>query len=114
MVDDSLSARLVCGTALRQARPDYILLEAADGTEALRCASETPPDYAIIDMNMPGMDGLELASRLRALFPALPICLLTANVQNATRQQAKEKQLFFFGKPITQTTIDDMLLCLES
>jgi CheY-like chemotaxis protein len=46
---------------------------------ALRTASIAPPRVAIIDYHIPGMNGLELAAKLRAELPALQIILMSAN-----------------------------------
>jgi two-component system invasion response regulator UvrY len=51
--------------------------EAADGREAIRQALERPPDVAVIDLSMPGMDGLEVISQLKSRFSKLPIIILT-------------------------------------
>jgi DNA-binding NarL/FixJ family response regulator len=54
-----------------------IIAEAADGREALRKAHEHLPDVAVIDISMPGCDGLEVISLLRNDYPKLPILVLT-------------------------------------
>jgi len=51
---------------------------AASGTEALATARERDPHLVILDIMMPGLDGLEVLRRLRAADPRLPILLLTA------------------------------------
>lgn len=51
---------------------------ASSGEEALRIAREQPPDLVILDIMMPGMDGLEVLQRLRAADPELPVLFLTA------------------------------------
>lgn len=54
-----------------------IIAEAADGREALRKANEHLPDVAVIDISMPGCDGLEVISILHNDYPKLPILVLT-------------------------------------
>jgi DNA-binding NarL/FixJ family response regulator len=54
-----------------------VVAEASDGEEALRLAREADPDVAVIDISMPGLDGLEVVSRLRAIAPKLPVLILT-------------------------------------
>jgi two-component system, OmpR family, response regulator MprA len=56
----------------------YDVAVAADGTEALRSARERPPDLVVLDIVMPGVDGLEVCRRLRTADESLPIILLTA------------------------------------
>ena len=54
-----------------------VVAEAADGREALRQAAEARPDVAVIDISMPGLDGLEVVSRLQTEQPRLPVLVLT-------------------------------------
>ncbi|MBN1102272.1 MAG: response regulator transcription factor [Deltaproteobacteria bacterium] len=54
-----------------------VVMEAANGEEALNQARKKPPDVAVIDISMPGMDGLEVVSQLRSFLPTLPILILT-------------------------------------
>lgn len=61
---------------------------ARDGLEALAACVEAPPDLVLMDIQMPGMDGLECARRLRAQqregsLPAFPILALTAHALDA-------------------------------
>jgi DNA-binding NtrC family response regulator len=52
---------------------------AASGAEALAILGASPIDCAVVDVRMPEMDGLELLRRLRRLYPALPVILLTGH-----------------------------------
>ncbi len=54
-----------------------VAAEAADGREAIRKAGESRPDVAVIDISMPGLDGLEVLSQLRAYYPEIPVLMLT-------------------------------------
>ena len=56
----------------------YRVDTAASGAEALRLAMERPPALVVLDIMMPGMDGLEVCRRLREADSSLPILLLTA------------------------------------
>lgn len=51
--------------------------EMADGKKAVQRASENRPDVAVIDISMPGYDGLEVTKRLTDLYPDLPVIILT-------------------------------------
>lgn len=51
--------------------------------DALRLARESPPDLCFIDLNMPGMDGDELAINLRQLAPGRPIMLVAVTAMNS-------------------------------
>jgi DNA-binding response OmpR family regulator len=77
LVDDDPDVRTCVGEVLRIG--GFGLLEAADGTEALRIAETTlrPIEILVTDVNMPGIDGLELARRVRALRPAIGIVYMS-------------------------------------
>jgi DNA-binding NarL/FixJ family response regulator len=54
-----------------------VVAEAIDGREAIRLAGEVLPDVAIVDISMPGLDGLEVVQRIHAAHPATAILVLT-------------------------------------
>jgi two-component system invasion response regulator UvrY len=54
-----------------------VLAEAADGWEAIQKVHETLPDVAVIDISMPGLDGLGVISQLQHYYPKLPILILS-------------------------------------
>ncbi len=54
-----------------------VVAEAADGHEALGLIASSAPDVAVIDISMPGLDGLEVIGRIRAEYPGLPVLVLT-------------------------------------
>jgi len=56
----------------------YEVQTACSGPDALKLARDRPPALVILDIMMPGMDGLEVCRRLREAEPSLPILLLTA------------------------------------
>lgn len=53
--------------------------EAADGAEAIELAASTQPDLVLLDLSMPGMDGLAALPRLRAAAPGCEVVVLTAS-----------------------------------
>lgn len=59
-----------------------VIAEAADGREALRAVEHKMPDVAVIDISMPGLDGLEVIDRLHLSHPQLPILVLTMHDEN--------------------------------
>jgi DNA-binding response OmpR family regulator len=82
IVDDEASIREVLGQYL--AVEDFTVLLAADGIEALHLARTSPPDLVILDLMLPGIDGLEVCRRLRAT-SAVPVLMLTARGEEADR-----------------------------
>jgi DNA-binding response OmpR family regulator len=61
----------------------YGVVEAANGQEAFDLAREQEPALAILDVRMPGLDGVEVTRRLRAGSSRIPIILLTARIQES-------------------------------
>lgn len=65
-------------TALLRLEPDIeVVAEVARGDEVVRAALETRPDVALLDIEMPGMNGLDAAARLHAQLPACRVIILT-------------------------------------
>jgi CheY-like chemotaxis protein len=81
------------------------IIEASNGDEALTKTQTAQITVAILDLNMPGMDGLVLATKLFERFPNAKMGLLTANIQDMVRQKAKALGITFIPKPITEERI---------
>ncbi|MBW2277782.1 MAG: response regulator [Deltaproteobacteria bacterium] len=82
VADDDGHIREVVRYALE--KTGHTVLEAADGDEALKIASEQPIDLLVLDIVMPGPDGLEVCRRLRAT-SELPILFLTSRDDEVDR-----------------------------
>lgn len=81
LVEDDNDLREVVRITLE--RPTIHILEAPDGTSALRLAKETIPDLILLDWMMPGIQGLEVIETLRQDpdTAAIPIIMVTARDQ---------------------------------
>ena len=114
IVDDSRVSRMMARQYIAGLHADWIVEEAGTGEESLIKARHSRPDLILMDVNMPGMGGLAAAEQLRQEFPAVPISLLTANVQSATRERASAMGIGFVEKPITEARIAQLVATLES
>jgi two-component system cell cycle response regulator DivK len=67
----------------------YALMESETGEEALRLARERPPALVLMDIQLPGIDGIETLRRLRAdpVTAAIPIVAVTASAMTHDRQK---------------------------
>ncbi len=83
VVDDDTAARSALTELLRD--EGYQVRSAADGYKALGQLDEWPPDLVITDVNMPGMDGIELMRKIREKVDAVGVVVMTAfgSVENA-------------------------------
>ncbi len=102
IVDDSKLARIVVGKAVAAVHPDWTRVEASNADEAEGVINQGGVDLMIVDYNMPGCNGLELAERLRVRFADMPIALATANVQDEIIAKARAINVTFVPKPITE------------
>jgi len=83
VVDDDPTVREVVVSYLTRA--GLVVDEAGDGAEGLHLAQATPPDLVVLDLMLPGLDGLEVLRRLRAQRGDLPVVLLTARGEENDR-----------------------------
>ena len=113
IVDDSRLARLMVRTLITHIHPDWTIVEAGNGQEALEKTAALPVDIMTIDLNMPGMDGLTLATTLRARYPVAHIALLTANIQESVRQKAATAGVRFMEKPVTAESLSAYMACVS-
>ncbi len=77
LADDHAIVRAGLARIVEESGDIEVVAEASDGREALRLALEAPVDVAVVDISMPGLDGLEVAAQLLAICPELPIIILT-------------------------------------
>lgn len=105
IVDDSKLARMVMVSSFRRLRPDWKLVEAANADDALAALSAGTVTMALVDFNMPGTDGLELVGRIRQIHPAMPVAVVSANVQDEIIARARELKAAFVAKPMTDEAL---------
>src|SRR3954469_8778623 len=109
IVDDSKLARMSAAKALSGLYPDWSRVEATNAEEALSLSRTNSFDVALIDFNMPGRDGLELAEELRVAKPSMPIAVISANHQDEIVARTKGIGASFLPKPLTQQALGEFL-----
>lgn len=108
--DHSLYRRVV--TRAIERHPGLALVgEASDGDTALAAIAETETDVALLDLRMPGLDGLEVCERIRNVLPDTAVVVLTAFDDGDTPARAAAAGASAcVGKDATQSEICDALL----
>ena len=105
IVDDEALYRELLTSRL--GRAGHRLAEAADGETALEYAAQHPVDLALVDIKMPGIDGIEVLRRLKALDPSIEVVILTGHgsVDNAIAAM-KLGAFDYLSKPYKLTELD--------
>ncbi|MCK6484917.1 MAG: sigma-54 dependent transcriptional regulator [Phycisphaerae bacterium] len=99
VVDDEFSVRDSLYNWFRKDGFDVIAVESA--ADALRVAQEKHIDVALVDIKMPGMDGIELQARVNAIDPTITVIIITAFATVETAVQALKQGAFdYVTKPI--------------
>jgi two-component system cell cycle response regulator DivK len=90
IAEDRPSSRELIRTVLEGC--GYIVVEAADGRQAVDAAKRESPDLLIVDLQMPALDGVGVLAELRrdARFAGVPIVALTASAMQGDRERALE------------------------
>lgn len=109
LVDDDAQFRRVL--TMRLESEGYEVRVAESGEDALKLLDEARPHFVLLDLRMPGMDGIEVLSRIQARSPGLPTALLTAHgdIPEAVRA-TQEGAVDFLTKPIER---EQLLACLR-
>lgn len=76
---------IVSGLELNLSLEGYAVMSAGDGETGFRLACERQPDLVVLDIMLPGMNGLEVLRRLRELNPDTPVLILSARGEEADR-----------------------------
>ncbi len=98
IVDDEKPIRFVFSEYLKKA--DFISLEASNGREAIELFQREYPSAVILDMNMPGMSGMDIMLELKKIEPDVPIIIVTAYGDIPTAVDAiKQGAYDFLTKP---------------
>ncbi|WP_431098203.1 Hpt domain-containing protein [Polaromonas aquatica] len=103
VVDDSITVRRVTQRLLQ--REGYRVSMAADGLQALERLQEERPAVVLSDIEMPRMDGFDLARNIRAdvRLNNLPIIMITSRIAEKHREHAKELGVdHYLGKPFSE------------
>jgi DNA-binding NtrC family response regulator len=87
--------------ALYLGRHAYATAVAYAGEESLQLAEENSPDVMVVDIHLPGIDGLEVLRRIREASPSTEVVMITAYASIATAVEAMKRGAFhYLSKPL--------------
>lgn len=111
VADDQCGVRLLLAEVLQEA--GLAVITASDGKEALQKAALQPIDLALIDLKMPGLDGVDVVEALRVSHPRLPTVVMTA-VEDSQRTSLalQSGAILCITKPFDIFYLRDQLLRL--
>lgn len=113
LIDDALVSRMMLKKILKPL--GHKLIEASTGTEGLALMAQENPACIFLDLLMPDMDGVELLETLKNQGNQTPVIVVTANIQEAVRQQCLALGAQgFLSKPPKQAEISALLQHLLS
>ena len=114
VVDDSVTVRKVTGRFLE--REGFRVITAKDGVDAMRVLQDNTPDVMLLDIEMPRMDGFEVARLVRSTqrLKNLPIIMITSRTGEKHRDRALAMGVdHYLGKPyqedVLMAAVRDML-----
>lgn len=105
IVDDVPDVRRELSVLLSLVGDIIVCGEAADGVEAIRKAEDLRPDVVLMDLEMPRMDGIEAAQKIKLVHPECRVIALTIHDSPADRAQCVQagmESLFTKGAPLDE------------
>jgi nitrogen regulation protein NR(I) len=109
IVDDERPIRRILAVLLQERR--HRVSEVGSGEEALAVFPTAKPDLVLLDLKLPGMDGLDTLKRLRALAPRLDVVMMTAHGSISSAVEAMRRGAFdYVAKPFDN---DELLVIVE-
>lgn len=90
IVDDNPAVRRYLRAILEQQETWRVCGEARNGGEALHQVVESPPDLIVLDYQMPDLNGVDVAKQISAMFPRIPILMVTLHLSRQLAEAARE------------------------
>ena len=100
LVEDESDMLIILGRLLRNPTAHYDLLPVSTGSAALAQIAVRPVSLVITDYNMPGMNGIALAARIKATAPTITVILISAEATPELAQRAHATGVdYYLAKP---------------
>jgi two-component system, response regulator, stage 0 sporulation protein F len=110
IVDDQFGIRILLNEVFQ--KEGYNTYQAANGLQALDIVKKHDPDLVLLDMKIPGMDGIEILKRMKVIDKDIRVIIMTAYGELDMIQEAKELgAIMHFAKPFD---IDDIRAAVKN
>lgn len=109
VVDDSKVSRMVIKARIKALYPEWHIIEAENGEQAIQLAEQENPDFCTMDINMPGILGTDAAEQIKRQLPSMRIVIFSANIQENFQNRALALGSIFVAKPVTEKSINEAL-----
>lgn len=110
IVDDQIGIRVLLMEVF--SGDGYLTFQASNGKTALDIVRKESPDIVLLDMKIPGMDGLEILKHIKSIDPSIKVIMMTAYGELAMIREATDLgALMHFTKPFD---IDEMRIAVKN
>ncbi|MDH5300368.1 MAG: response regulator [Gammaproteobacteria bacterium] len=113
ITDDSLVLRTMLEAIILARWPDWRVLHAETGLEALAILKEQPVDCVTVDFHMPEMNGITFLQTAKAQYPDTDFIFITANLQENLTEALESMGVSWIHKPITAGNVINAIEKLE-
>jgi DNA-binding NtrC family response regulator len=93
VVDDEVGSQESLRAILK---PEYQVLIAADGEQALQLLAQRPVDVVLLDLRMPGLPGMQVLKKMKTIDPSLMVIVVTAYASDETLHEGARLQVFAY------------------
>jgi two-component system invasion response regulator UvrY len=111
IADDHGIVREGVRSLLRTSRPEWEILEAADGIQTIEVTRDLKPDLVVMDITMPGLSGLDVVSRLRKMMLGCPILMFT--MHESPRLGIEARQAGAQGYVLKSQAVENLVRAID-
>lgn len=110
--DDAITLEYLCST-LAFKYPDLNILKAFDGMEGMEIFEAHSPQLVITDLNMPGMDGNQMVSRIRSINPDTRFIALTGYMEKTASEESEGAGVHFDHYIVKPVIIQELFSTID-